>query len=80
MNEKSIAQTREKVIEREPNIDIDWISLVVNIDFISLRILEKFYRNTDSKLVTTNSLLDKPNKITNKASIIITKISPFVFI
>ena len=49
MNENSISQTREKVTERDPNSDIDWISLVVNIDLLSLRILEKFYRNIDPK-------------------------------
>ena len=49
MNEKSITQTREKETERNPNSDINWINLVVNIDLISLRILEKFYRNIDQQ-------------------------------
>ena len=29
----------------DPNLGIDWVDLLLGIDLISLRILEKFYRN-----------------------------------
>lgn len=46
MEQKNIIEIESvDVIDQDLNCNINWIELVMNIDLVSLRILEKFYRN-----------------------------------
>ena len=49
MKMESISGNNEQKIKKEEIFyDVDWADLVLNIDLVSLRILDKFYRNGNS--------------------------------